>query len=230
MIPRLNDLMIEYRVKRGLSRRDVSEKVLLSEKTIQNYEDKITEISYNSAILIGERLMGMSKYNILISFTPSYIPIIGKDISGEIISDQKMLEEINSNYYISGNRNLFILLKDTDLFFELSVEADISKERLEQIKESYYNENSNLSLEETIAICKTLNKRFSEVFALVGNEFLTDKNSINVAHTLQRYIDKQGTPHNTLRNMESSLTENELVYLKEMLKVYRKLKLKGTLD
>ncbi|MCM3257051.1 helix-turn-helix transcriptional regulator [Paenibacillus lautus] len=229
MIPTLKDLLVNFRQINGYTRGEIYNRTFISEKSIQNYENGSSDISLNSAYILG-RMLGMSDYNILISYHPfENNPIIGIDISGEekdMPEDDVMLQEINYNYYISGNGSLYLLIRDDEVLSDLSVETNIPKERLKEIKDSYYKE-CKVSIDEVISICKALNKRFSEIFALVAFDFVSDSNGINVAHALQRYIQKHKNPITTYEQISSGLTDNEVQYLKEMLKVYRKLNLES---
>jgi hypothetical protein len=74
-----------------------------------------------------------------------------------------------------------------------------------------------------------MNKRWHELFAVVTPN-LHDLNAVNIAVTLDAYVEKsKSTNRNPFGEiMEEKLAQDEIQYLKEMLKTYRRLKLKPT--
>lgn len=229
MIPRLKDIIKNYRETNCLSRRDLANMTGLSEKTIQNCESDTSYLSLNSALVMGNAI-GMSKYNIMISYHyHENNPVIGDDINGNIISEEQMFEEIRCNYKISALSSLYHHYKDKEALIDLSVESGISKERLEEIGLSYFNE-CDIELNEVISICAALGKKFSELFALVAIDFISDHKAIDVIYSLQKYIQRllvteYNKPIISLDRESIPITEDEEEFLRESLKVYRKLKL-----
>ncbi|OAB45979.1 hypothetical protein [Paenibacillus glacialis] len=222
MIPRLKDLVIKYREIKGLSRRGLSEYIGLSEKTIQNLETADTYIGSGSAKEIG-RSIGLSEYNILISYNYFEVPVIGNELrSNEILTDEQMFEELSFNYTISALPALSKEIRENEAY-----QTGISKERLEKIRLSF-SEDTNVSIEETISLCKVFDKLFSELFVLVAVDFVSDRRAIDVAHTFQKFIQRQTKPPLTFEQIDSKLTSDEIEYLIESLNVYRKLGLTQT--
>ncbi|KZE65077.1 transcriptional regulator with XRE-family HTH domain [Paenibacillus jamilae] len=229
MIPKLIDIIKNYRESRGLSRREMANMTGLSERSIQNYETGASDLTLNSALIFGN-LMGMNKYNVLISYHyHENNPVIGEDITGNLISEEQMFDEIKCNYKVSALSSLYHHNKDEEALIDLSVESGISKERLEEIGLSYFNE-CNIDLNEVVSICSALGKKFSELFALVAIDFVSDQKVVDVVYTLQKYIQrllitKNNKPLISLDQGNIPITEDEEKFLKESLKVYRKLKL-----
>ncbi|KAF6620518.1 helix-turn-helix transcriptional regulator [Paenibacillus sp. EKM102P] len=222
MIIKFHNLLKKYRNEHGISRRAFSEKVGLHESTIQKYENLEIAVSKSNALYLGKN-MGMSEYNILISLDDP--PVIGVDISGSLISDEKMQEELRLNYTISALGSLYNILSKNDVLIDLEIDTGINKTRLNEVKESCF-ESIPVTMFEATAICKALDRRFSELFAVVANDYFNDIKAIDIAHSLQQFIQKQKELVFVWDKVDVSVTEKESALLREMLKTIRKLDFK----
>ncbi|TDL70409.1 XRE family transcriptional regulator [Paenibacillus amylolyticus] len=226
MIKEYRLVMREYRDLNGLSRREFSGITGYSVSTIQKYENGEQSIPEANAKYLGEK-MGLSTYNILLFLRVhgNNPPMLGSELFGKDVSEEAMFEAFQTKYYISGLYTLEILKKSDPSFIEnLAAETSIKPERLNQIVASYYNPYP-VDLTEVFMICKALRKKFSEIFAVVSNDYFNDQNAVHIAHALQNYIESKKSPRIDWEKIDTQLNEREIAYLEEMLRVYRKLKL-----
>ncbi|MMZ61614.1 hypothetical protein D1872_237730 [compost metagenome] len=136
-----------------------------------------------------------------------------------------MFRLLEVDYRICAVFTLEFCRRSIDSFFDkLSAETSITKERLEIISHSYWNP-CRIEMYEVLVICNAMGRKFSEVFAVVSSDFLSDQNAIHVAQTLQNYVERIIFPVIQWDRVDFALAEDEVEFLKAMLKTYRQLKL-----
>ncbi|MCT1402502.1 helix-turn-helix domain-containing protein [Paenibacillus sp. p3-SID867] len=172
---------------------------------------------------------GYSLYTLIASLRGiSGIPIqFGTDIRAQLLDDTEMKQLLLTQYYeIKANSKL----KYDKEFPHLSAVTGISEERLEQIKSSFDKPGANISLDEATRICSAYNMRFSEVFVVSCCDIRNQKIG-DLAFTIENYIERHRTEFiRSFSEFDDNLTEDEKVFLGEMLKSYRALKLKPQKD
>ncbi|BCG59726.1 helix-turn-helix domain-containing protein [Paenibacillus sp. URB8-2] len=223
MIPWFRNLFADYRRTNGLTRKQVAIETGFSESFIQKFENEeiLTNTRMENIFRLGD-YMRMSKYNTLISLRDKTY-VLGIDLSGDPVPEDIMFQELNNKYAINALGNLIDILS-VDMA-AVSVKTNISEVRLNEIKKSRL-ENFSVSVNEAILICKALNKKFSEIFALVAEDFRGDQNAINIAQTLQNYIENQRIPETTFGSeIAIDISNDEKEFLIEMLTAFRKLRL-----
>ncbi|MHA7966773.1 hypothetical protein ACX93W_21920 [Paenibacillus sp. CAU 1782] len=112
----------------------------------------------------------------------------------------------------------------------LSVETDIKEERLKEIIDSCDKDPQfPITIMEVVQICHVMNKKWHELFVLSCSD-IHNKDIVHVAVTLDMFVEKEKLRlvNHFSEKMKDDLSADEVTYLKEMLKIYRNLKLKPT--
>ncbi|MEK5183176.1 helix-turn-helix domain-containing protein [Paenibacillus sp. FSL P4-0288] len=181
-------------------------------------------------------LFNLSRYSVLVSLhrNEHYVKL-GSDVRGEVIPEAEAIRAIESRDYeftTFWGSFLDFRYQDEDHHWQFkdlsdfSTETGIGEKRLEEIFDCYFEPCEPVTIEETIRVCKALNKRWHELFALTCND-IHDHNIVNVAVTFDRYVEQQKSK-STDRFQQlpvEKLSEDEVSFLLEMLKSYRKLHL-----
>ncbi|WHY20088.1 helix-turn-helix transcriptional regulator [Paenibacillus sp. G2S3] len=184
--------------------------------------------------------LNISRYQALVSFyRNSAFVKLGVDVRGEFIPESVALRAVEGgNYQITTYWPSFLsyrYLDKTDSkniqwefkdLTDLSTETGISQERLKEIFDCYYIRCAPVKVEETIRLCKALDKSWHELFALTCYD-LQDEYIVNVAVTVDRYVEHQRRKRDDRFQQlpVNNLSEEEAAFLLEMLKTYRKLHL-----
>lgn len=182
----------------------------------------------------------ISRYQALVSFyRNSGFVKLGVDVRGEFIPESVALRAVEGGSYQittywpsflsyryldkSDNENIHWEFEDLT---DLSTETGINQERLKEIFNCYYIDCAPVTIEETIRLCKALDKSWHELFALTCYD-IHDEYIVKVAFTLDRYVEKQRRMRDDRFQQlpVDNLSEEETSFLLEMLKSYRKLHL-----
>ncbi|NUU74607.1 helix-turn-helix domain-containing protein [Paenibacillus xylanilyticus] len=225
MLKRIHDIILDYREAHGMSRRELAAKSKYSEKSLQNYERAADVwIPLEKALYLGKKIMGLSDYTILLSYYVN-TPIIGVDITGTVIPLEEVRNLLSSSYSITALASLHHAFEDNELKIQVSIDTGINYQRLEDIRQTFYKDRP-VEIEEALRICKVLGKKFSELFGVVPEDYANDEKALDIATTLQDYIEKQDSNFVNWEKVDSNLSKREVDYLREMLAVFRKLNLK----
>ncbi|MNW36756.1 hypothetical protein D3C74_137750 [compost metagenome] len=218
------------------SDRELAARIDCSLSTVRNYMASnnalsAQDIPRDRALLISFEFK-ISQYNVLISYHNTYYwkdkdkyPIIGQGyyIAKEFLSDEELFKELEANYFITGTYRLQEILDEKKTEF-----MDVfTSTRINEIATSRYIECAPIKINEVILICQRLNMRFGEIWAVVPYDIFNDTRSVDVAHTLQNYIQLQDEIQTNFKDFDVEITEPEKKYLQEQLRVYRKLVDKG---
>lgn len=186
-------------------------------------------------------LLNISRYSALVSFNRNgHFVKLGSEVWGEVIPETEALRAIEcGDYKFTTFWYSFLNFRYQDEnhnwhfkdLSDLSTEAEISKGRLQEIFDCYYKPCDPVTIVETIGVCKALNKSWHELFALTCND-PHDHHIVNVAVTFDRYVEHQRSKRaDRFQELPADkLSEDEITFLLEMLKSYRKLHLAPVLE
>lgn len=230
MITEFHELIFEYRRRENLTLEGLGSRTGYSPGYLGKIERKeIEKPATKVARTIADRL-NLSMYSTLVSFNKYRSPLklnIDVDEEGEPILEEEMLQALKARKYtISAYKVPFSDNLKFNNLLSLSVESGVSESRLEEIIDSYDSAPKiSIKLEEVVQISKVLNKRFQELFAIVCPN-IHDKATYHMACAIDEYVEtKKSEVTRRYDIVEDQLSNDEIIYLQEMLKVYRKLKL-----
>jgi transcriptional regulator with XRE-family HTH domain len=245
----IGTILNRYRAKNNLSLRALAEKVGFSYSYLAKIErGEIFLIPKDTVGLIAEKL-DLSPYRMMIC--AGHEVDIEKDVRtiDLKLSDEELKDLLQKYRIYMLFHHLSTLFSNYKISIDKILNAiRMTKERLEDIFSG-----EPVALDEVVTICLQFNKRFDELFQIVrvnyDVKFKGMQNDEDVALAVHSYIERNrklfrkpylevastseiafntNTNHQNFDELGGTLTDDEIIYLRQCLNVYRGLKLRPT--